>query len=515
MLAELAPLVTLLPLAVTVLLLGALLAGRSLPEGPVSGLVIGSATLSSLLALALLLTSWASGPVDVDLGSWLHTDALTVRLGWTFTPLTAAWAAASSGLVAVSTWFARPYVHREPGFLRLHGLLALFATAITLIATASNLVLVFAGWELAGLCSGLLIAYDPTRRAAAQAGLRALLTNRIGDAGLLGAVVVTAGAVGTTEIGQLPGAGPWTALVAAGLVLPALAKSAQLPFTAWLERSVEGLTPTSALFYGGVMSHAGLLLLVRADPVLTTVPALRLVPVLLGGLTAIYATLSGLAQPDVKRRLVLASLAGLSLAMVVAGLGFPGIATALGLANATVFTARILVAPSWLAMRALRPLRPLPAWLVGRPRLQAAASARFDLEARADRVATAVMDGASHMADTFERRVVEPLFGAAVPAVDALAGLVEREEERLELSSEPGDDQRARGVVSGGLHAVSHAVAAMEDLVIARGIGVLLPAGGHRFGSRLADFERLLQHPALIGGVVLVTLGIAALGGGR
>jgi NADH:ubiquinone oxidoreductase subunit 2 (subunit N) len=508
--AELLPFVSVAPLGAALLLLALRLMARPVSEELASGLVRAASAASTLAAALVLAEVVAGGPVEATWGPWIVSPALRVDLAWSADAVTALLALVGSALVLGATTFARPYLLGDPSFLRLHGLLALFAGSLGLIATGSSLVLVFAGWELAGLCSGLLIAYDQARPAAVAAGRRALLTNRVGDAGLLGAVVVAGAVLGTTDVDRLHELGAWSPAVGAGLLVAALAKAGQLPFTPWLERAVEGPTPTSALFYGGAMTQAGLVLVLRAAPLLDAAPLLRAAVGIAAVGTVAHAGLASLAQPDVKRRLVLEGLAGLSVAMGLAAAGLEGPAAVVGGASAVVSTGRLLLSPSWLAVRALHPLRPVPAWLAARPRWQVLAAERFHVERAGDVVAAAVVDGSSRVAEAVERRLIEPLFGAAVPALDALAGRALRDEVALE----PNVVDEARGALAGAALGVARAVEFAEDAVIARGVGRLLPEGGRRVGERLARFEDALRHPAWLVAVVLASLVGAVFGGG-
>ena len=168
-------------------------------------------------------------------------------------------------------------------------------------------------------------------------------------------------------------------LLVIGFVIAALAKSAQLPFSAWLTRALEGPTPSSAIFYGAVMVHAGVYLMLRLEPLLLQVPDVMFGLVVAGALTAIYAWLCGLVQTDVKSALIFATLFQVSLMFVSIGLGWTTLALVHLCLHACWRVWQFLVAPSWLVITRERPAPP-PAWLRNNQFLYTAALQRFWLD---------------------------------------------------------------------------------------------------------------------------------------
>jgi NADH:ubiquinone oxidoreductase subunit 5 (subunit L)/multisubunit Na+/H+ antiporter MnhA subunit len=150
------------------------------------------------------------------------------------------------------------------------------------------------------------------------------------------------------------------ALLASASSLAALAKSAQLPFTPWIARALEGPTPSSAIFYGAVMVHAGVYLLLRLSPLLAQVPDVMIGLVVVGMLTRLYAWLCGLVQTDVKSALIFATVFQVALMFVAIGLGWTTLATAHLCLHAAWRAWQFLLAPSWLALTQRRPARRPP-----------------------------------------------------------------------------------------------------------------------------------------------------------
>ena len=158
--------------------------------------------------------------------------------------------------------FSVNYLHREAGFHRFFFLLSLFASAMLLLVLSGNAIGTFIGWEIAGLCSYLLIAYAYDRPVAAFNATRVFVTNRIGDAGFIlgmGLSYTWAKGLDWSQLNALSTqlTSGQASAIAFCFAVAAFAKSAQIPFAPWLARAAEGPTPSSAGFYGAIMVHAG------------------------------------------------------------------------------------------------------------------------------------------------------------------------------------------------------------------------------------------------------------------
>jgi len=317
-----------------------------------------SAVLSSLALFATLFVGGLDRVV-LSLGTWFAVEehgfelALVVdRLSLPFTFLTAT-------LCGVIGAFAGRYLHREPGFHRFFVLLALFAAGMQLLVLAGSIDVLFAGWELVGISSALLIGFFHERRAPVRNALRAFTTYRVCDVGLLSAAMLTHHALGTSGFAALYGPAPWPGgapalegglALAVGLLLllAVMGKSALVPFSGWLPRAMEGPTPSSAIFYGALSVHAGPYLLLRNGPLFEAVPLAAAAVVAVGAVTALHATLVGRAQTDIKSALAYASLTQLGLILVEIGLGLRLLALAHIVGHALVRALQLLRAPSLL-----------------------------------------------------------------------------------------------------------------------------------------------------------------------
>lgn len=261
-------------------------------------------------------------------------------------------------LVGIVGVFSVRYLHRERGYFRFFALMHLFAFGALLAFTAGSFDLLIGGWELVGVTSVLLIAFfyerpDPVRNA-----IRVFVTYRIADIGLLLAVFVMHYLGGSSNHARLF-VGDWprqttgvdgSAATAIALLLlwGASGKSAQVPFSGWLVRAMEGPTPSSAIFYGAISVHLGAYLLLRTEPLFEASRIASIAVVLVGALTALLGTLSHRVVSDAKAGLAYATMTQLGVIFVEIGLGFPRLALVHLMGHAVVRTLQFLRAPSML-----------------------------------------------------------------------------------------------------------------------------------------------------------------------
>jgi NAD(P)H-quinone oxidoreductase subunit 5 len=363
--ASLIALLGLLALAAPVALVCALgvssLAGRKLGEAA-TGTACQVANVTGLLAsVAVLALMLARGTRHeaIELGEWVVIPGYHFAVKLVFDRLSVPFAILAFVLCGTIAAFATRYMHRERGYNRFFVLYALFVLGMVLTALAGTIETLFAGWELVGLSSALLVAYFQERPAPARNGLRVWVVYRVADAALLLAAIVLHHLTGGGDFDRLLGTDPWPeghAAVTAGqalavgllLVVAAAGKSALVPFSGWLPRAMEGPTPSSAIFYGALSVHLGAFLLLRAGPLLDASAALAAVVVALGLTTALYAYVVGSVQTDIKSALSFASLAQVGLIVAEVGVGFRYIALIHLLGNACLRTLQFIRAPTLL-----------------------------------------------------------------------------------------------------------------------------------------------------------------------
>jgi NADH-quinone oxidoreductase subunit L len=218
--------------------------------------------------------------------------------------------------------FSLSYMHDEKprAYGRYFALHALFLFAMNLLVVAPNLLQLFAGWELVGLASYLLIGFWFEKPSAAKAAVKAFWMTKLGDMGFLFGLLWLFVATGSFE---------WTATVdvttatavSALLFFAVVGKSAQFPLHVWLPDAMEGPTPVSALLHAATMVAAGVFLVVRADPLFALAPHTREVMVWVGATTAVFAALLALVQNDIKKVLAFSTCSQLGYMVTALGAG--------------------------------------------------------------------------------------------------------------------------------------------------------------------------------------------------
>ena len=244
--------------------------------------------------------------------------------------------------------FSARYLHQDPGYRRFYLLLLLFSSGVTTVAAAAGLDLLFAGWELLGLTSALLVAFFYRRVSPVANALRVYSVYRITDVGLLVALVALHHSAGTVEFGDIARGTTGLGLAAFALVFGAMGKGAVVPFTGWLPRAMEGPTPSSAIFYGALSVHASPFLLLRVYPILESTPGALTAVVALGAITAVHASMAGRVQTDIKTSLAYASAAQVALIWIEVGLGWTTLALVHLGGHSVLRTWQLLRAPSQL-----------------------------------------------------------------------------------------------------------------------------------------------------------------------
>jgi len=315
----------------------------------VTGLTFAACVLV-LAALLWTLAATSASAIVVTFGSWFAVHEyrfplvlLADRLSLPFLAITIV----LSGLIGQ---FSSTYLHREKGFFRFFLLLYLFAFGSLLAFAAGSFDLLIAGWELVGITSVLLIAFFDERPAPVENGLRVFAVYRACDVGLLVGVFAMHHWAGNASFadGMPLLTRAQATVVCLFLLLAAAGKAAQIPFSGWLPRAMEGPTPSSAIFYGAISIHAGAYLLLRAQPLLAHAPAASACVIVIGIATAIYGTITGRASADAKTSLAFASLTQVGVIFVEIGFGWRSIAVAHILGHALVRTLQFLRAPSML-----------------------------------------------------------------------------------------------------------------------------------------------------------------------
>ena len=325
-----APLALLAALAISSVL------GRPLRE-PTVGVLTRVALIVALAASITALVAYLGGgrePSILSWGRWYSHGLGGFALDFAVDGLSLGFAALAIGVSGVVAAFSFRYLHLERGFHRYFVQLAMFVLGITLVALAGSIEVLFAGWELLGLSSALMVGFFHERRAPLENAMRVFAVYRVSDAAMLGAAVLLHHWTGSGSLSLLftgvdvaPSLTSGQILVLSTLLIAAVAgKSALLPFSGWLPRAMEGPTPSSAVYYGALSIHAGCFLLLRVEPLIAQSAIAQTLAILAGATTAVYATWTARVQTDVKSALAYASLTQVGIIVVEISLGFTTLA---------------------------------------------------------------------------------------------------------------------------------------------------------------------------------------------
>jgi len=327
-------------------------AGWTAPERVISR-ITGATFSASLAGLAVILwrlTVSGAPAVTVTFGNWFNVHEYRFPLVLMADRLSLPFLAMTVVLAGLIGRFSATYLHRERGFLRFFLLLHLFAFGSLVAFAAGSFDLLVGGWEIVGITSVLLIAFFQQRTSPVENALRVYAIYRACDIGLLVGVFAMHHWAATASFDRaLPVVTPSQAVtICLLLLLAAAGKAAQVPFSGWLPRAMEGPTPSSAIFYGAISIHAGAYLLLRVQPWLVQSAVASGIVIAIGLATAVHGTMSGRASADAKTSLAYASLTQVGVVFVEIGIGWKSLAVAHILGHAMVRTLQFLRAPSML-----------------------------------------------------------------------------------------------------------------------------------------------------------------------
>ncbi len=320
-------------------LLGAILNGLVIRSKSlkVSGIVATMASLGAFVVSLLVVSRY--GLLSEDIGYitdqwfvWFNVGRINVPFWLEYTPLTGLMLLVVTGIGALIHVFAMGYMEEEEAPFRFFSYLNLFLSAMLVLVLSSNLVGVFMGWEGVGLCSYLLIGYWYKKDENTAAGMKAFVTNRIGDLGFFVALFMLALYANTLQIrelltffaGESSQLSPGVVLCVLGaLFWASTGKSAQFPLYVWLPDAMAGPTPVSALIHAATMVTSGIFVSVRLWPLFATQPLVLDWMLWVGMGTAWLAALIALTQRDIKKVLAYSTVSQLGFMFVALGVGSP------------------------------------------------------------------------------------------------------------------------------------------------------------------------------------------------
>ncbi len=300
--------------------------GRYLPwKGPY--IAIGAIGFGFVL-FWFLLKDLLNGAAREFSATWFEAGGGVFDLGMTIDPVAMVMMGVITFVSLLVQIYSLGYMRGESRLAWYFAVHSLFAASMLGLVLSNNLLALYVGWELVGICSYLLIGFWYERRSAAEAAKKAFITTRIGDVGLLVGILLLYNKLGTfhiptileaVEAGELS-SGIMT-LSAILIFLGAMGKSAQFPLHVWLPDAMEGPTPVSALIHAATMVVAGVYLVARMLPLFEAAPAVSELVIAIGLITAVMGATMALSSTDLKRVLAYSTVSQIGFMMLALGHG--------------------------------------------------------------------------------------------------------------------------------------------------------------------------------------------------
>lgn len=288
-----------------------------------------AATAFLTVLLVWLDSAAASQPLQQTLYTWMTVSDWRPTIGLTLDRLALTMVSVVSGVGLLIHIYSITFMADDSDHRRYYFFLNLFLGGMLLLVLADNLLLLYLGWELVGLCSFALIGFwyqDPVR---ASAGRKAFITTRIGDMSLALGIFLLFSQFNELSLSTLlvQASEQWDensqlATFTALLILGgAVGKSAQIPLQIWLPDAMAGPSPVSALIHAATMVTAGVYLIARTYPLFELAPQVQWAVAAIGALTIIYGASAALAQSDFKRVLAYSTISQIGYMFLALGCG--------------------------------------------------------------------------------------------------------------------------------------------------------------------------------------------------
>ncbi|WP_026414233.1 NADH-quinone oxidoreductase subunit L [Actinomadura oligospora] len=277
----------------------------------------------------------------LHLWNFFDVGSLHVGMDLLVDPLSISFVLLITGVGSLIHIYSIGYMAHDEDRRRFFAYLNLFVAAMLLLVLGANYVVLFLGWEGVGLASYLLIGFWQFKPTAAVAAKKAFVVNRVGDLGLVTAIMLMFATFNSVDFTTILGTGTehlgLAAKLSSGvatalgllLLLGACGKSAQLPLQSWLLDAMEGPTPVSALIHAATMVTAGVYLIVRSAPIFEMSPDAQLVVTIVGAATLIAGAIIGCGKDDIKKALAGSTMSQIGYMTLAAGLGKAGYALAI------------------------------------------------------------------------------------------------------------------------------------------------------------------------------------------
>jgi NADH-quinone oxidoreductase subunit L len=305
--------------------------GKRLPKPAVTVIALGSVAASLAYVGYVLAQLWPLNSTHTEhYFTWITSGFLNVGFDLTVDRLSAVMLAIVTGVGFLIHIYAVGYMADDTGYYRFFSYFNLFMFFMLVLVLASNLLVLFVGWEGVGLCSYLLVGYYFTEDFATNAANKAFIVNRIGDFGFSLGMFLTVFLFRTLDFGKIAasvatmpveaGVGVIT-LIALLLFVGATGKSAQFPLYVWLPDAMAGPTPVSALIHAATMVTAGVYMVARVSFLFSHAPRAMEVVAIIGLFTAVFAATIGMAQNDIKKVFAYSTVSQLGYMFLGLGVG--------------------------------------------------------------------------------------------------------------------------------------------------------------------------------------------------
>ena len=303
--------------------------GRRLSRKAIGRIGAGTVVLAFIVAFLIFLTGdLPHHSTTVKLWDFITIGAFDADISLLVDPLSMVMTLVVTGVGALIHIYAIGYMDHDENVSRFFTYLNLFVASMLILVLTDNYLGMYIGWELVGVCSYLLIGFWFERPAAADAGKKAFIVNRVGDFGFaLGVFLIwsTFGSLNFHAVFEAApevaaGGGAITAITAL-LFIGAIGKSAQIPLHVWLPDAMEGPTPVSALIHAATMVTAGIYMVVRSNALYALAPTTSAWIAVIGAFTAIFAASIALVQFDLKRVLAYSTISQLGYMVLAVGVG--------------------------------------------------------------------------------------------------------------------------------------------------------------------------------------------------
>ena len=328
-------------------------------EKAISWTAFGTVFLQLVGLVAFIIFWIIDGAKDLNLLelSILKTAHYEFFIDFYFDQISAVYLFIGALLTSMITTYSRYYLHREKGYKRFFNTVLFFFFGYNLAILSGNFETLFIGWEIIGISSFLLIAFYRERYLPVKNAFKVFSIYRIGDVGLLLAMWashhlfhenITFMKLNNYELvnEHLQNHSIIGIFIALCLACAAAAKSAQIPFSSWLPRAMEGPTPSSAIFYGSLSVHLGVFLMLRTFPFWEHQTTMRIAIGLMGLTTSLAASVMARVQSSVKSQVAYSSISQIGIIFIEIALGFETLALIHFAGNAFLRTYQLLVSPS-------------------------------------------------------------------------------------------------------------------------------------------------------------------------